>query len=229
MKNILFNIYLIASVFLSSCTENIVSDKEVEQKAFAVIKSIDQNIIDTFRHWGYSTRGKAEIWSKLDTPLYNCFYLVNGTQEIHVWQIENFKIDFPFTLNVDTNFISRLIFKKLTDNKIKVDAIGKLGRDTVINEAIDISKLFQVNNPFDYFSRLSELKNSLGIIETFYSSELGNFIEFHLTNEYVLTYLPDTLQVDPQFKNVWISEFSTGKNLSKNWNLRKLKKPSDKT
>ena len=215
------------SAILFSCSDTSHSDKEVEQKAYAVIKLLDNSTIDTFRHWGYGTRGKAEIWSKLDTPTYACFYFDKDKTEISVGQIENFKKQFPYNINIDTSIIRRIIFKQLDYRTINVSAWTNFGSDTILNDNINLSLLFPSNDPYEYFARLSKLKNDLGIIGTFYRPDIGNFIQFYLTNQHVLTYFPDTLEINPKFRDVWIGYFSSGKNLLRNWNLRKLENSLD--
>ena len=59
-----------------SCTDNQYSDKDIELQSNRIIKQLDKATIDTFIHWSYGTRGKAEIWQKPDTPTYGCFYLI---------------------------------------------------------------------------------------------------------------------------------------------------------
>lgn len=211
---------------LFSCTVA-VSDKEVEREAYAVIDRLDKNTIDTFRHWGYGTRGDAEIWSKLDTPAYVVFYWNNNTREISVGQFERFKQDFPYSTDIDTNFVRRVIFKKLNAENINVAAWTNFGRDTILADAVNVNSLFLSNDPFNYFAILSELKDDLGIIGTSYRPYIGNFIQFYLTNQHVLTYFPDNLQMNPKFEKIWMGYFSAGKTLSKNWNLRKLETPLD--
>ena len=211
---------------LFSCTDT-VSDKRVEQKAYAIIGRLDKNTIDTFKHWGYGTRGGAEIWAKLDTPSYGVFYLNKNIHEISVGQFENFKKDFPYSIYIDTNFVHRVIFKKLKDETINVAAWTNFGKDTILVDAVNVNSLFTSNDPYKHFTRLSKLKDDLGIIGTFYRPDIGNFIQFYLTNQHVLTYFPDNLQINPKYEQVWMGYFSAGKTLSKNWNLRKLEKLLD--
>ena len=83
--------------------------------------------------------------------------------------------------------------------------------------------MFKSANLFDELGALDKLRDSLGFYKVAYIKRLGNFIEFSLSSKYILTYLPDDLNLDPGFKNVWLSEFAKGKMIRKHWNLRKLK------
>lgn len=222
---IIFATIILTNLF--SCTDNQRSEKQIEEQAYSVIKRLDNNTIDTFKHWGNGTRGEAEIWAKLDAPSYGCFYFIKDTLKISVGLIENFKKDFPYTINIDTSLVHQISFKKLNNEDINVAALTNFGGDTILADKIKMKSLFPTSDPYLHFAKLSKLKNDLQIIGTFYRPDIGNFIQFYLTNQHVLTYFPDTLQFNPKFKNVWMGYFSTGKNLSKNWNLRKLEKPLD--
>jgi len=212
---------------LVSCADNQYSDKEIELQANSIIKQLDKSIIETFIHWSYGTRGEAEIWQKLDTPTYGCFYFNKGILKLSVGLIENFKKDFPYSINIDTSIVHQISFKKINEEDINVSALTNFGRDTILVDKMKLKNLFIEKNPFIEFAKLSKLKDNLKIIGTFYRPDIGNFIQFYLTNQHVLTYFPDTLEINPKFKDNWIGYFSTGKKLNKNWNLRKLEKPLD--
>lgn len=210
-----------------SCTENQYSEEIIDQQANRIIKLLDKSAIDTFKHWEYGTRGEAEVWAKLDTPTYGCFYFHKDTLKLSVGRIENFKKDFPYAINVDTSKVHQLSFKKISTEDINVSAWTNFGSDTILVDKIKLRELFPEKDPFQTFAKLSKLKDRLQIIGTFYRPDIGNFIQFYLTNQHVLTYFPDNLEINPKFKDIWIGYFSTGKTLTKNWNLRKLEKPLD--
>lgn len=212
---------------LTSCSDKQLSDKEVEKQAYHIIQLLGKSTIDTFKHWSYGTRGEAEIWQKLDTPSYSVFYFKKDTLKLSVGLIENFKKDFPYSISIDTSQVQRIIFKKINNEYINLSAWTNFGRDTILIDKIKLKDFFLERNPFIEFANLSKLKDSLQIIGTFYRPDIGNFIQFYLTSQYVLTYFPDTLEMNPKFKDIWMGYFSTGKKLNENWNLRKLEKPLD--
>ncbi len=222
---IIFTAFVLTILF--SCKDTKTSDKQIELKAIAITNKLDKNSIDTFKHWSYGTRGQAEIWGKLDSPSYSCFFFNKDTLEIFVGQIENFKRDFPFSRSIDTSIFQRANFKKLNDTEIKVMAKTNFGRDTVLIDKINLTDFFLINNPFKRIENLSNFKDGLGILGTFYRPDIGNFIQFYLSRRHILTYLPDDLYIDPKFKNVWLDYFSSGNIINKNWNLRKLETAID--
>ena len=209
------------------CTDNQYIDKQVERQANNIINLLDKSTIDTFKHWSYGMRGEAEIWAKLDTPTFGCFYFNKDALKLSVGLIENFKRDFPYSIKIDTSKVHQISFKKISNEDINVSALTNFGKDTIIVDKIKLKDLFTENDPFQTFEKLSKFKDSLQIIGTFYRPDIGNFIQFYLTYQHVLTYFPDNLEINPKFKDIWMGYFSTGKTLTKNWNLRKLEKPLD--
>lgn len=225
MRHLLLSAFILTLIV--SCTGNHYSDKDIEQRANRIIKLLDNSTIDTFKHWGYGTRGEAEIWAKLDTPGYGCFYFHKDTLKLSVGLIENFKKDFSFFMNIDTSKVYEISFKKINREDINVSAWTNVGRDTIIFDKINQKTFFTDRDPFQFFAKLSKLKDSLQITGTFYRPDIGNFIQFYLSNQYILTYFPDNLEINPKCKDIWMAYFSTGKLLNKNWNLRKLETPLD--
>lgn len=226
MRHLALLLVSILTLFVS-CSDTQYPGKDVQLQANRIIKLLNKTNIDTFKHWSYGTRGEAEIWQKLDTPTYSCFYFKKDTLKLSVGLIENFQKDFPYSINIDTSLVHQIVFTKVNDEDINISAWTNFGRDTIIVNKIKLKSLFPKTDPFQHFAKLSKHKDSLQIIGTFYRPDIGNFIQFYLTDQHVLTYFPDTLEIDPKFKEVWMGYFSTGKNLSKNWNLRKLEKPLD--
>jgi hypothetical protein len=226
VKHLFIFAILILTTFIS-CEDSKLPDTQVEEQAFDVILRLGDKGIDTFRHWSYGARGPAEIWSKLDTSSYGCFYFNTDTVEISVGQIENFEKDFPMSINVDTSLIYWLNFKKLNEYDLAVIGRTHFGHDTLLIGKIEIARLFIKDEPFKRFATLTEFKNQLNIIGSFYRPDIGNFIQLYLTPEYVLTYLPDDLYIDSRCKDIWMRYFSTGKNLTKNWKLIQLDRQLD--
>lgn len=226
MRNIVI-IWAIVSTLFVACTDDKYSDKDLEQQVNRIVKILDKSTIDTFKHWGYGTRGDAEVWSKLDTPTYGCFYFNTDSLVLSVGLIENFKKDFQYSIYIDTSKVHRINFKKIGDEDIAISAWTKFGRDTIIVGKIKQNDLFKEKDPFQAFARLSKFKDSLQITGTFYRPDIGNFIQFYLTRQHVLTYFPDALEINPKFKDIWMGYFSKGRMLTKNWNLRKLDQPLD--
>lgn len=213
-----------------ACSGPQFSDKNIEARAINITQMLDSNSINVFKEWSYGIRGQAEIWSKLsfDSSLYACLYINNlGTIKLSIGQLENFKKDFPCDFLIDTSKYHRTIFSKINDTTISIMAIDNQGHDHILSESIPLKSVFRTSDPFKHFKSLSDFKDSLGIIGTFYRPDIGNFIELYLSAQHILTYLPDIPKFNPRFKYIWIKEFETGKTIKKNWNLRKLDKPRD--
>jgi hypothetical protein len=220
--------FVIIAGFLS-CDYKSVSDQNVDFIASTFIKQADSSIIQTFKTWGYGRRGEAEIWSKQigDSSIYGILYFDSkDTTVISLSKLTEFRKDFKISIDLDTIRFWRFLFKGI-NNKVRIVAIDTLGRDSIFAETYDLISVFPNNNPFQHFKELTELKDSLGIIGSSYIPRIGEFIQFYLSPEYVLTYLPDTSLFDNRYKAIWMKEFSKGKTIDKIWNLRKLDQPKD--
>lgn len=230
MRNYSKILLLIVLTTFFACSERKLTDVEIESKALKLTSQINKSIIETFKNWSFETRGNAEIWSKIsfDNYDYICIYLkYNDTIRITIGSFTNFQKDFPYSIDIDSTKYHRAIFFKFNQNKIKVLVTDKNGKDTILNKETELKKVFKNSDPFRYFNNLSKLKDSLGIIRSLYRPDIGNFIQFYLSPENVLTYMPEKLNLNPKYKDVWLKEFAKGKTIKRNWNLRKLEKPID--
>lgn len=230
MRNYSKILLIIILTTFFACSKRKDTDNEIEAKALKFTNQINNNSIETFKKWSYVKRENAEIWSKtsFDNSDYSCIYLsYDDTTRITIGQLENFKKDFPYLINIDTKKYHRAVFYNLGGSKIRVLVTDRNGRDTILNRKVEIKKVFVKSNPFKYFDKLSKLKESLGIIGSCYRPDIGNFIEFYLSPENVLTYLPEKLYLNPKYKDVWLKNFTKGKTIKRNWNLRKLERPID--
>lgn len=217
-----------------ACSVSQFSDKRIEDKAVNVTENLDSISIKTFYEWSFGHRGEADIFTKhSDNPnsgfySYSCFYFDNiDSIKLSISRFENFKKDFPCAIQIDTSKYYRVDFIKLKNTFVCISAVDNHGQDQIIVESIPSKQLFATNDPFEKFKYLSDLKDSLRILGNFYRPDIGNFIQFYLSSQHILTYLPDNLNLNTKFKDVWLKEFATGKTIKKNWNLRKLDKPMD--
>jgi hypothetical protein len=217
---------IILTKFLA-CSDTQFSDKEIEIKAINITQRLDSNSINIFREWGFGTRGQFEIWTKQtwDSSLYSCMYFKVDTIRLSIGGLEGFKNEFPYDFIIDTSLYHRADFLKINDTTIRISAVDNHGQDHILSQGVSLKVLFKTNDPFQHFKSLSDLKDSLGIYGTFYRPDIGNFIQFYLSSQHMLTYLPDNPNLNPKFKDVWLKEFATGKTIKKNWNLRKLDNP----
>jgi hypothetical protein len=230
MQDYKFLLTSIVMVLCYSCSDIQTSPKTIEQKAIRIANRLDNSSIHIFHEWNYVSRGKTEIWYKeaQDTMWYNCVYVpFPDTMKLYInGNTQKFLIDYPLDFPIESLKYSRIDILKSTDNYIQIIASYN-GKRIVIKSKIREQDVFKISNPIEEIHKLSKLKDSLEIVGIHSNKDLGNFNQYYLSSEDILTYLPDDLVLDPQFKDVWLKKFATGKIIKKNWNLRKLSHPID--
>ncbi len=214
----------------TACSYRVKSDKEVEKLAIEIIQKADEKAIYTLYTWSIGQRGDFYIFSK-NAKDSNCLYCVYFNKNKRIIRVslqdfECFNIDFKCRIENHLNQYRYLVFEKTEANNVRIT--GKINTsDIVLIKEVQINDLFPETNPFDTFSTLSELIVDWEIISSTSRQKIGNFIELSLLPQHKLTYLPDSLYIDPRYKEQWMKKFATGKMLNKNWNLRKLDKPHE--
>ena len=228
MKNKLniIQIVLISILFIS-CNKSKITKKEIKEKAIQITEISNENNIDVFRKWNFEYRGKSEIWRRKENN--SIIYKANYTKGKDTTEIYTFmrflNTEFPCKINIDTSiFKSSIIFKKHENGRIMVEAKNKKGTDILIGKNLKPEDVFD-ENPFVKLKMLSRLKDKLNIYRIRSFQKVGGFIEFDIGYQYVLTYIPSTL--NPDYKEVWSKTFSKGDMIREKWNLRKLEKPRD--
>lgn len=224
-------VYIGIAVILGflSCNYKPVNEETANSLAMNFIKQADSTTIQLFKTWEYGKRGEVEIWSKLnrDSTIYTILSINSGdTMKITTSNLNEFRKDFAISITLDTTKFWKFSFYEYK-NKVRILATDTLGKDFFLAETYKLSYLFPNKNPFQHIKKLTELKNSLGIIGSSYMPRIGDFIQFYLSPEYILTYLPDTTAFDKRYKSIWLNEFSKGKRINKIWNLRKTEQLKD--
>ncbi len=136
--------------------------------------------------------------------------------------------EFHCLIDIDTSkYRPRFSFTKYKNGKLKIEATDNNGQDVIIGQNLSTVDVFGMKNPFAKLDSLSMLKDKLKVYSIIYNRRIGDFIQFYVTNEDVLTYIPDYDKLNPKYKDIWIEIFSNGKNIKSNWNLRKLDEPKD--
>jgi hypothetical protein len=225
----------ILTIFLitfSACSDSKLPDKNIELKAMNIAEKIDSTNIQTLYEWGIGHRGNADIFTKYSDSSsqyidkYSCFYYEDtDSTEITIREFANFSKDFPNDILIDTSKYYLVEISKYNNASLRIVGVEKNGHDEILTQNIPLNKIFATIDPFDKLKKLSDLKKSLGILQSSYRPDIGNFIQLYLSQEYILTYLPDNNNLNPQFKSVWLKEFAKGRVIKKNWNLRKLDIP----
>jgi hypothetical protein len=101
------------------------------------------------------------------------------------------------------------------------------GRNVVLADRVIQDSIFGDENPMLLFKELTKIVDTFNIYGIHYNENLGGIIQFYLSAQHILTYIPDTSWIDPMNNQVWINEFANGREIKKHWNLIKLKKPID--
>lgn len=177
----------------------------------------------TFYEWNFFNRG-GNNWIKKsgDNNLFTCTYsVVANTTTITISRPGNFVIDFPCSFSFDTLNYKEFSLKKSKDNLVTIIGECKDRQDTILATNQKLDSLFKVTNPYDKLLSLTKLKDSLGVIGiTSYDNKgIGNFIQFILSRQHILTYFPDSLYINNKY---WKEDFSRGKMINEHWNYRKL-------
>jgi len=210
---------------LSKCENSTRKDKNAEQVALNLINKIDSPSIELLKKYSYGRRGEYDFWQRISTDetLYSCSYKKdNDTVMLTVFRPYNFVKDFPSTFNFDTANYEQYDFFKLNDSIVKILQDSTYGQDHISDTSILVKQLFPGDDPFAKFEALTNIKDELGFIGTFYRSDIGDFFQFWIIPQYKLTYLPDTLKLNPKFKKYWLDEFAKGKKIKENWSLLKV-------
>ena len=204
-----------------SCN-NEFSDRNVEKKAIAISHKIDSNSIKIFKEWSYGRRGDFDIWTKIksDSSEYSFFYQQQkDTTFITIFRALNFQNDFHSTFSFDTSTYWRFTFAEFNKKIFRITSVDNHGQDKIIDTAILTTQIFPNQNPFLILSSLTNQKDNLKIVASTYRPDVGNFIEFWLSRDHKLVYLPDNLKINDKNASFLENDFKSGKTINKNWVL----------
>jgi hypothetical protein len=211
------------------CSDSTQIDNDIEVRAIKISKNINSVSLKTFKEWNFFPRGQTGIWSKIsaDSTRYSCIYTINkDTITLAVLRPVHFSKDFTFNDTFDFTKYHRIDLS-MHNGVVKVSALDSHGITYILGIGFQQDRLFGSTNPFEKFRELTALKDTLGFIATSYRSDIGNFIQFYITPNHILTYIPDDLNLNPKFKDVWLNTFSSGKTINAHWNFRKTESPLD--
>lgn len=223
-------ILLISGLSIISCFDSSYSDRNIESRAQAIVDRLDNDSINIFKEWNYTQRGKLNYWSKIVSgeQLYSCTYSKEtDTTKLIIFKLQAFLKDFPWNYKLDTLKYNQVELSQF-DNSIHVKATMD-GYGATLDDILIFNGLFISKNPFNHFSKLASLKGDLEVFGISSEGYIGDFIQFYLSSQYILTYMPDNVyfNLEPKAKDFWMKEFEKGKMIKKNWNLRKLEHPLD--
>jgi len=193
--------------FLASCSNPDFSDATIKKKALKITEVLDSNRIQIFHRWNYGIRGNNEIWRRVigDSTIYTCHYRkIKDTSSLTIYQPYNFVIDFPCSLSLDTSKFWQFNFDMFGGKIFRIRFVDNHGQDHITDTSVLATKIFFERNPFDTLIQLSDLKEKFGVYGISYQSDLGEFVEFWLSSQHKLTYLPDSLRLKPQYAKYWL-------------------------
>jgi hypothetical protein len=193
--------------------------------AIKLANTIDSNSINLLKKYCFVKRGDLEFWLRVspDSSLYSFSYKLKGdTVEMGVYQPMNFVKDFHSTLKFDTSIYGAFRFYKLKDIIVRLVADSNYGGENSRDTLVNVKGGFPEKDPFATLATLTAIKDKFGFIGTSYRSDIGDFVEFWLSPQFKLTYLPDTLKMNPKAKKYWLDDFAKGKQIKEHWALLKV-------
>lgn len=220
MTRFLQLIVLIVGLFIFSCGERKAETVNIDEKAKELISEIDSVDLRTLQHLHFVYRGPNGFWQNdsIEASRYNLqFYHEDNALNLTIHGPERFVNDFSLNLEYDTSIFNLKLVK--VDNEVQIyknwDKLIKVVHSDSLSK----------RDPFAFISNLNDLQNKYELVSITHYSHLGEFIEFYFTTADVLTYVPDSSNLNPQFKSTWTKKWDKGQWVSKNWNLRRLEKP----
>ena len=192
----------------------------VDDSVNEFIQTIDSNRLKALEHWYFVYRGPNGFWQNdsIDEERYNVMYSSGDKKEtITVHEPQRFIKDFDIDLQYDTSIFNLKLIKVYD----KVSVYTNWDR---LIKTVEYSTLTE-KDPFKYMSELSDLKDKYGFVKISHPRKAGTFIEFYFSTSDLLTFIPDTADINPQFKPRWTKDWAKGRWINDHWNLRKLEKP----
>jgi hypothetical protein len=218
---------LLVLAFLSGCTSSNDAAGDVEKKALYLANTIDSGSLNLLRKFSYGARGDDNFWLRVsgNSNLYVCNYKREAdTAKVTIWRPDRFIYDFPTDFRLDTSIYSEFTFSQVRDKIVKIELDSSRGKALIKDTLVKTEELFRNNNPFTTFSYLTSIAKKYNFTGSSYSSEIGDFFIFRISPDFKLFYIPDTLGMNPEFKNYWLDKFKKGKKIKQDWSLVEVNK-----
>lgn len=221
MDKIRFLIIIAFGLILSFC-ESKRQVVNVDEKINEFIRDIDSIQLRALDNWYFTYRGPNGFWQNdsVNETRYNVrFSQEDGETILTVFGPQRFIQDFRIDLLYDTSIFNIRLVKvagKVSIYKNWDQLIKKVEYSSLTNK-----------DPFKFMSDLNELKDKYGFGHITHARKVGTFTEFYFSSSDLLTFIPDTADIRPQFKALWKKDWAKGKWINNHWNLRKLEKPKD--
>lgn len=195
--------------------------KVAKEKAQKIIAALSSTRLRDLSHWNYVERGELKFWYYDSSGIQSCITTIenrNDSSILKVVRAKTFLKIFPptFTTHLDSD---TLVIVKHGENW---SLVTKYTNDSSYNLKVpNPDSAFEDRNPLYLFKDMNWFNRSFNIKAIVSNNSIGNFIQFYLSEGYVLTYFPDSLFINPKVKAYWEKDFEKGENLNKNWSLRK--------
>lgn len=223
MRNVLILISTVLILtFFIKCTSANSPENAVEQKALFLANNIDSASLNLLREFSYGARGEDNFWLRVsgDTNLYVCNYMPLGdSTKLTIWRPHKFMQDFSTAFTFDTSVYSEFTFAAVQNDIVKIALDSSVGSVLVKDTMVKITTLFPDKDPFKTFDLLTSIAKKYDFSGSSYSSEIGDFFMFRMSADFKLFYIPDTLNMNPEFKRYWLDKFNSGKEIKPHWRL----------
>ena len=226
LRHILLTIAIFLGLtFFIQCNSPVATGNAAQEAALKLANNIDDSSLNLLKQFCFGKRGNLEFWQRVsaDSFLYSFSYkLLGDTTELTVYSPYNFKRDFTTNFQFDTAKFYEFRFLKLKDSIVKIVSVTNQAQEITSDTTVSSKLLFPDSNPFETLSYLTGIKDKYSLIGTSYRSDIGDFIVFWLTPQFKLTYLPDTSNMNQNFKKYWLDDYYKGKIIKEHWSLQKV-------
>ncbi len=216
--------FLILTFFIK-CNSPISEDRNIERAALNLADNIDSNSLNILKKFSFVKRGELEFWQRISVDSFLYTFSIKqkaDTTQLVVFQPFNFMKDFVCNHHFDTSLFYKFHFLKIGDSIVSLVAINNQGQQSMKVTSLSLKEIFPQQDPFATLERLTAIKDKYSFVGTSYRSNIGDFIEFWLSPQFKLTYLPDSSNMNPKFKKYWLDDFSKGKQIKEHWILRRV-------
>lgn len=207
-------------------------------KAVNIAELLDSNKIQVFYKWQYYT-SRAETFSNYHIQRDSVYHIMffewnDDTVRMRVHgniNRENLLFRyFPLSVQLSKPIDSLKHWVSILSTSNGWTQINTNNTDT-LHSHIFADDLFKDQNPVRFFLGLKRLKDSLQVygISKYWISDSLNYsnkaLEFRLSFEYRLTYIPDINMVDDIRSSIWKNDYTMIDTITDKWYLRKLRNP----
>lgn len=206
-------------------------DRDMRYKANNFVTKADKAQLDLLYEWNFWARGEGGTWYKKTNPSYwFAYYTRRDTAIIRLYfymhgpgRTSQFTEEFPTTLGIEALHPKSIYFLRYSDSLLKIKH-GVRNAEHYYLAYSKVNAIFPQKNPFDLFSQLNSIRDSLGVYSI--DADTMSALIFTLSNVHVLIYAPDP-KYSPHIHYIEKDNFDSVEKIGKNWYFIKLKDPLD--